>query len=256
MCFSQCPESTPCNANTNTWAFLMVCCVSVCCTAETTEQLHGWWILITVLTWVVLLKWRARAAVASDPCSQTMKLPTYSPAEPPESYCYISPISGHLETALPPTAIIIRYNLCFVCASVHVHINIYCAHALIMHYNKHNLEKHCMLNFAFAQRTERYVLAAAMTDRLSQTHIIPQVSLHVFCSVNDSWHERAASWGLIERGYTLTSPKLSETPANVTEEAVHASNVRRSDEKTTKEKVDMEVQGHESYRENVNDPNW
>lgn len=44
-------------------------------------------------------------------CSQTMKLPTYSTAEPLESYCFISPISGNLQTALPPTAIIISYNL-------------------------------------------------------------------------------------------------------------------------------------------------
>lgn len=68
--------SIQCNANTktNTWACMFVCFVSVFRAAKTTEQLHGWWILITVLTELFLLKWRAIPAVASDPCSQTMKL--------------------------------------------------------------------------------------------------------------------------------------------------------------------------------------
>lgn len=39
------------------------------------------------------------------------------------------------------------------------------------------------------------------------------------------------------------------------EEEAQKKNVRKSDEKTIKEKVDMEDQGHKSYRENLNDPN-
>lgn len=61
------------NVKANTWAFLFVCFVSVCRTAKKTGQLHEWWILITVLTELFLLKLRAIPAVASDPVWHAVK---------------------------------------------------------------------------------------------------------------------------------------------------------------------------------------